>query len=246
VKLVLLGTGGYYTNDRRHTACLMLPEAGVVLDAGTGIFRLRDYLATDRLDIFLTHAHLDHVIGLTYLMDLLPPDVLARTTVHAEPAKIAAVREHLFAEPVFPVAPPFALQPLAREVALADGGTLRYFRLAHPGGSVGFRLDWPSGSMAYVTDTTAGASAPYLDDIRGVDVLVHEAYFGDEDPHLAEITGHSRLPDVARLAAAADVGVLIMVHVNPQLADDNDFDCDAARKMFANTHLGSDQMELEF
>ena len=77
MKLVLLGTGGYYANDRRHTACLMLPEVGVVLDAGSGMFRIRDYLATDRLDIFLTHAHLDHVIGLTYLIDVLSPEVLA-------------------------------------------------------------------------------------------------------------------------------------------------------------------------
>jgi ribonuclease BN (tRNA processing enzyme) len=246
MKLVLLGTGGYYANDRRHTACLMLPDVGVVLDAGTGMFRLGEYLATERLDIFLTHAHLDHIVGLTYLLDVLPPDVLARTQVFGEPAKLAAIDAHLFANELFPVRPAFAMKPLAQTCPLPESGTLRHFPLKHPGGSIGFRLDWPESSLAYVTDTSAEADAPYLDAIRGVDVLVHEAYFDDDDPGMWEVTGHSRLSDVARLAAAADVGLLVLVHVAPQLASDDDFDLDAARKLFPNTHLGSDRMELEF
>ena len=50
MKLILLGTTGYHPNNRRHTACLMLPEVGVVLDAGTAMFRVRDYLTTKHLD----------------------------------------------------------------------------------------------------------------------------------------------------------------------------------------------------
>src|SRR5687767_7522399 len=112
MKLVLLGTGGYFPTTRRHTACFLLPEVGVVLDAGSGMCRLGDYLATDRLDVFLTHAHLDHVAGLTYLINVVPRDVLNRTTVRGDAAKLAAVREHLFATPIFPVQPPFRFEPL--------------------------------------------------------------------------------------------------------------------------------------
>ena len=162
MKLVLLGTGGYFPTSRRHTACLMLPEIGVVLDAGTGMCRIGNHLQTDRLDIFLTHAHLDHVAGLTYLVNLVPPDVLARTTVHGEAAKLAAVREHLFAEAIFPVAPPFHFAPLTGACPLPAGGKLEHFPLVHPGGSLGFRLDWPGHSMAYVTDTTAALDASYV------------------------------------------------------------------------------------
>ena len=32
MKLLLLGTGGYHPCERRQTACLMLPEAGIVLE----------------------------------------------------------------------------------------------------------------------------------------------------------------------------------------------------------------------
>ena len=50
MKLLRLGTAGYHPNERRQTACFMLPEEGIVLDAGTGFFRVRQHLATPTLD----------------------------------------------------------------------------------------------------------------------------------------------------------------------------------------------------
>lgn len=246
MKLVLLGTGGYYPSQRRHTACLMLPEIGLVLDAGSGMFRVRDYLATDHLDIFLSHVHLDHVVGLTYLLDLVPADVLSRCTVYAEAEKLAAVREHLFAESLFPVVPPFRLEPLGDKHSLPNEGTLTHFPLKHPGGARGYRLDWPDRSMAYVTDTTATADADYVEKLRGVDLLVHEAYFADDHGDLPAITGHSCLADVAKVAAAAEVGVLLLVHIHPQLERDDDLELSTSRKIFKNIEIGVDQMEVEF
>lgn len=246
MKLILLGTGGYYPSSRRQTACLMLPEIGLVLDAGSGLFRLRDYLATDHLDIFLSHVHLDHVVGLTYLLDVVPAHVLGRSTVYVEADKIAAVRDHLFAEALFPVPPPFELQPLGDKHALPDAGTLTHFPLKHPGGVRGFRLDWPDRSMAYVTDTTAAADAGYVQQIHGVDLLVHEAYFADDHGDLPAITGHSSLTKVAEVAAAAEVGLLVLVHIHPRLERDDDLDLGNARRVFEHMVIGVDQMEVEF
>src|SRR5204863_5912734 len=92
MKLLLLGTSGYHPCERRQTACLMLPESGIVLDAGTGFFRVRQHLVTPTLDILLTHAHLDHVVGLTYLLSTTAQRPLARITVHGAAEKLAAVR----------------------------------------------------------------------------------------------------------------------------------------------------------
>ncbi len=246
MKLVLLGTGGYFPTSRRQTACLMLPEIGIVLDAGTGMCRIGNYLQTERLDIFLTHAHLDHVAGLTYLVNLVPPEVVARTTVHAEEAKLAAVREHLFAAAIFPVAPQFHFATLTGACPLPSGGKLEHFPLIHPGGSIGFRLDWSGHSLAYVTDTTAALDASYVRHIRGVDLLVHEAYFAQDEDNVAANTGHSSLLSVAELAAAADVGRLVVAHIDPQIESNDEFDMVTARQIFANLQIGADGMELEF
>lgn len=246
MKLVLLGTGGYFPTSRRHTACLMLPEIGVVLDAGSGMCRINRHLETDHLDIFLSHSHLDHISGLTYLVNLLPANVLAHTTVHGDAVKLAAIREHLFAEPIFPVTPPFRFEPLEDSCALPAGGRLTPFPLVHPGGSLGFRLDWPGHSLAYVTDTTANTSAAYLEHLRGVDLLVHEAYFAKDTGDIPARTGHSSLDRVSEIAAAANVRRLVICHIDPNITNDSAFDLAAARRALPNTEIGVDEMELEF
>jgi ribonuclease BN (tRNA processing enzyme) len=243
MKLVLLGTGGYYPTERRQTACFMMPEIGVILDAGTGMYRLGDHLQTDRLDIFLTHAHLDHIAGLTYLINILPPRVLAQTTIHGEAEKLNAVREHLFAEAIFPVPPDFIFEPLHGSHPLHPSGTLTYFPLAHPGGAIGFRLDWSDRSLAYVTDTTATVDAPYVDAIRGVDLLLHEAYFTDDSQALATKTGHSALSAVAVLAAEVKPRRLVLVHLDPR--KEIDAELQSARRLFPNIYVAKDNDQFE-
>ena len=246
MRLLLLGTAGYHPNDKRNTACLMFPELGLVFDAGTSMFRVREHLQTTTLDIFLTHAHLDHVVGLTFLLDVLYEKSMDAVRVHGERHKLAAIEEHLFSEHLFPVPPPYTAVPLEGAVCLLDGGSIHHFQLDHPGGSVGYRVDWPDRSMAYVTDTTAAPDAPYVDRIRGVDLLVHECNFPDGMEALALKTGHSCTTQVTQVAATAGVGRLVLVHVNPLSKDDDPVGLSMARRVFPATELGFDQMEIEF
>jgi ribonuclease Z len=138
------------------------------------------------------------------------------------------------------------LKPLAREITLSDGSRLTHFPLKHPGGSLGFRIDWPDRSMAYVTDTVARHDAEYVEKIRGVDLLIHEAYFTDELAEQAELTGHSCLGKVAEVAAEAQVGRLVLVHINPLIKDDAELDLTATRTIFRNIEIGVDRMEIDF
>src|SRR6516164_3140486 len=146
MRVHLLGTGGYHPNERRQTACLMLPEAGVVFDAGTSFFRVAARLATRELHIFLTHAHLDHVAGLTYFVVPMLSGRIDRAVVYSTAEYLAAVKTHLFAQPVFPVNPGYEFGPLTQRVALPGGGVVTHCRLNHPGGALGFRADWPGKS----------------------------------------------------------------------------------------------------
>lgn len=246
MKLVLLGTTGYHPNDRRHTPCMVLPQCGIVFDAGTAMFRLGRYLQTPQLDLFLTHAHLDHIVGLSYLFNVIGEHPLDRVTIHGDPAKLAAIEEHLFAKALFPTRPPFQSRPLDGEFELCDGGVLTHFPLVHQGGSIGYRIDWPDRSMAYVTDTTASLEADYVEKIRGVDLLVHECYFPDDRAEWAAKTGHSCTTPVAQVAREAGVGRLVLVHLNPASTEDDPIGLAVARAIFPRTELGEDLMELEF
>jgi len=246
MKLLVLGTSGYHPCERRQTACLMLPEAGIVLDAGTGFFRVREHLVTPTLDILLTHAHLDHVAGLTYLLDTVAQRPLERITVHGTGNKLAAIREHLLSEHLFPAPLPCQWQPLSDGTTTIESVRVAHFPLEHPGGCVGYRLDWAGHSMAYVTDTTASPDAPYVENIRGVDLLIHECNFRDDQRQWAEKTGHSFTTAVAQVAKAAGAKRLVLTHFDP-LDDTNDpIDLAAARRIFPATELGVDHMSVEF
>ncbi len=75
---VLLGSGGWIPTSKRETCCAYLREGSHVLliDAGTGVQRLLeqpDLLSgAETVDIVLTHFHLDHVVGLSYLPATVP------------------------------------------------------------------------------------------------------------------------------------------------------------------------------
>ncbi|MEM9644114.1 MAG: ribonuclease Z, partial [Planctomycetota bacterium] len=145
MKLLCLGTAGYHPNAHRHTSCYFLPESGLVLDAGSGLFRLAEHIHTDFLDILLSHAHLDHIVGLTYLLDTLHQRAQAgqpiqRIRIFGEQAKLDAIQEHLFSELIFPVPLQAEWIPIDELKSFQAGGAHIAWRTQnHPGGSAGYR-----------------------------------------------------------------------------------------------------------
>ncbi len=246
MKLLFLGTTGYHPNNRRHTSCFMLPELGVVLDGGTGMYRVGDHLQTNTLDILLSHAHLDHIVGLTFIFDVIHQKQIDRMTLWGDAAKLQAVEECLFSEHLFPVKLPFACRSIADGIELPGDVRVTHFPLKHPGGSVGYRFDWDGRSLAYVTDTTASPDADYVQQICGVDVLIHECYFADGFEEKAALTGHSCTTPVAQVAKAAEVGRLFLVHINPLDESDDPINVAAARSIFPATEIAEDGMDIDF
>lgn len=224
----------------------MLPELGLILDAGTGMFRARNLIETDTLDIFLSHVHLDHSIGLTFLYDILWEKEMSRVTVHVDENKIDAIQRHLYNELLFPVRPNFEIRGLSDSAFDLGGGfKLSAIPLVHPGGSHGFRLDGPMQSMAYISDTTADVKADYVNAIADVGVLIHECYFPDGCEERALLTGHSCLTPVAEVAAKANVGKLILVHINPLEESDSPLKLESVATIFNPIQVATDQMVIE-
>jgi len=244
VKFHFLGTTGYHPNEQRQTACMMIPELGIIFDAGTGMFRVRDLIQTKTLDIFMSHVHLDHSIGLTFLYDVLHRKTLDRVTVHVAKDKIETIENHLFANGLFPVSPNFELVPLEPSVKI-DQTTVDSIAMEHPGGSRGFRISGLQKSLAYITDTTAAPDEDYVDFIRDVDVLVPECYFPDGFEDQAKLTGHSCLTPVAQVAAAANAGAMYLVHINPLNGDEQPLDLDSVKEIYTPITVATDKMSIE-
>ena len=222
MRVVCLGTTGYHPSPSRHTACYYLPDQGLLLDAGTGMLGLTAHLLAEpreSLDLILSHAHLDHVVGLTFVLDTFAVTALKSVRVWGMRAKLDAVKEHLFSEHLFPILPPsitfHPLDEVGSPLQLAGGANISWFPLEHPGGSIGFRIQSSGKTMAYVTDTVARPTSPYLSNIGGLDLLLHECYFTDDYQALAEKTGHTWLSaavDVVRHVRPRKTG---LIHLNP-------------------------------
>jgi ribonuclease BN (tRNA processing enzyme) len=262
MKIVLLGTNGYGPSNDGHTACFMLPELGIVLDAGSGLFRIADYLQTPRLDIYLSHAHMDHIIGLTFLWGALLNKVAQETDTDKladfaslekktnEMAKNICIyaTESVFkgVEERLGLWSDMNWKTLAEKQPLPENGTLSHFPLEHGVPCFGFRLDWPGHSLAYVTDTIAGRDAPYLEHLRGVDLLLHDSYLPDMWSDFARTTSHSHTSAAAQVAAHAGVKRLLLIHHNTIGLRVDGTELARAQMIFANTQVGLDGMEIEF
>jgi ribonuclease BN (tRNA processing enzyme) len=223
MRLIPLGTNGYIPTHGRQTMCFLvrLESRALLLDAGTGVARLlepsvRELLEdVERLDVILSHFHLDHVVGLSYLPGVWPERPV-RIHAPAPPMVDADPREalcRLIHPPLFPI--PLAefpmrlvLEPVASEGFEIDGLEIGLRSQDHPGGSVGIRV---GEALAYVTDTTADEGTAHLAD--GVDVLVHEVWSGPDEEGGA--FGHSAAGQVARLADLAGARRLMPAHHHP-------------------------------
>ncbi|WP_459555637.1 MBL fold metallo-hydrolase [Lacunimicrobium album] len=235
-----LGSGGYHPNERRHTACYYLPEQNLLLDAGTGAYRLADRLVSTELTIVLTHAHLDHICGLTFLLVPMLLGKLTSVEILAEQKTIDAVEKHLFDPAVFPMRPDFKMTP----ITAGDEFQLGEVKLStcplplHPGGSLGVKLTSSRAMFAYITDTVT--SEDYIPFIKGANLLLHECYFPDEKAEWCEPAGHSHTTAVASIAKAANVQQMGLIHVDPQCEHDDPIGIEVARKIFPRTVMVED------
>lgn len=92
-------------------------------------------------------------------------------------------------------------------------------------------------SYAFMTDTLYREA--FVEYVRGVDLLYHEATYGKESEKLAKATFHSTAEQAARLASLAEVGQLIIGHFSARYPDVTLLQ-EEARQLFSNTVLANE------
>jgi ribonuclease BN (tRNA processing enzyme) len=232
-------------SDQRETASALVRDgdAALLLDAGTGVRRLaidpRPLEGVTRVHICLTHFHLDHVIGLFYAADLgVPVEIWGGGEV-LEATPTADLVARLLASPF---APPSFIRSLPDVHELREGDQLvgpfhvrARKQPLHTNPTLALRV---GDELACCTDTAYDeANAEFA---RGARVLLHEAFVAADS---TSDRGHTAAGEAARIAAAAGVERLVLIHLNPLDADDDAL-LAFARSNFAATEVGRDGLEL--
>ena len=235
-----------------NTPCLELrTEQGwlVILDAGTGIRELGRSLlersdgAPIAGDIFLTHAHWDHIQGIPFFGPLFHKGnhftIWGSKSLQTSIDRV--VRDQM-SPVVFPVTfeelqARIDFQELAEEQCAGNGYEVVAMAVRHPGGALGYRFtegitagNVGERGLVYVSDNELSARAKYDDPphwrerlvkfARGASVLVHDTMYTAQEYDAFVGWGHSTHEDAVELALEAEVETLVLFHHRPERTDD--------------------------
>ena len=232
-----------------NTPCVELrtpDDRLIILDAGTGIRALGRSLL-DRAggraieaDLFLTHAHWDHIQGLPFFAPIFGRG--HRFTIWGSAAMERRVDE-VVRDQMSPVVFPVSFEQLAAAIDfrhLTDGTRtpghgyeVTSFAVQHPGGALGFRIHAPGASDAdvvYIPDNELAAHPQYDRDAgwrarlvafaSGASVLIHDAMYTTAEYGHHHGWGHSTYAEAVALALEAGVRTLVLFHHEPRRTDD--------------------------
>jgi phosphoribosyl 1,2-cyclic phosphodiesterase len=271
LRLTFWGTRGSVPTPGPHTVryggntpCVEVRTATgrlVVLDAGTGLRELgrslveRSNGAPLEADLFLTHAHWDHIQGLPFF----PPIFQAgnRFTIWG-PRNLNGGIGRVIRDQMSPVVFPVPFESLAARVDFQNLGECQpvsgdldvaTFDVQHPGGAVAYRFTSRGSnarSFVYVSDNELAPHDTYhsprdwrdrlVDFIRGANVLVHDATYTKDEYADHRGWGHSTYDEAVDLALDAGVDTLVLFHHKPERTDDDIDAFVAACQEAARTH----------
>lgn len=198
MKLRILGCSGGVGGDAQTTA--MLLDDDVLIDAGTGVgdLSLDEMVKIDH--IFVTHAHLDHVVFIPFLVDTVGAIRARPITIHALPATLDILQEHLFNGYLWPdfTKIPDDSSPYMRYEVLSPGKTIDLggrkitpLPANHAIPAVGYQLDSGQASLVFSGDTTTNdALWPIVNQIENLKYLIIESAFCDQKRDVAVRSSH--------------------------------------------------------
>ena len=231
-----------------NTPCVELRTSEgwlIILDAGTGIRELGRSLisrangAPIAGDIFLTHAHWDHIQGIPFFGPIFQRGnhftIWGAKALHASIGRV--VRDQM-SPVVFPVAfeeldATIDFCEIAEECRQGNGYEVRAYQVRHPGGALGYRFSEQHDNhraLVYISDNELGPGAKYdaradwrdglIEFVRDARVLVHDTMYTAEEYDHFRGWGHSTYDEAVELALEAGVQQLVLYHHKPERGDD--------------------------
>ena len=250
VKLHVLGSNGWYATGLANTVCILLETKDyyLVLDAGDGLHKLDQYVKDSKpIYIFLSHFHLDHIIGL----HTLPKFRFSQgITVYGQ-AGTEKILQNFVNRPFTVPREKLKLKVTVRD--LPEGASsppdvplpIETGYLVHSDPCLGYRFEIDGKIVAYCTDT--GYCENLVKLAKGADLLITECALGvkeqptSEWPHL-----NPRL--AAKAAGEAGVDKMLLTHFGPgayPTKKDREGAKAAAEEVYSPVVIADDGLEME-
>ncbi len=246
MKIFFLGTNGWYDTKTGNTLSILIAtrEYNIVLDAGNGFAKLDKVLSNSNpIFLFLSHFHLDHLIGLHTLFKFSFNQKLTLTGPKGTEKVLRGFVRQPFTLPLDDL-------PYKTEILEMPGSEGRFpfkvkgMDLVHPPLSMGYRFHLEGKAIAYCPDTGYCENAVTL--AKGADLVISECSFlpGEQSaewPHLNP-------QFAARIAKEAGAARLALVHFDAAKYTTIELRKKAeteAQKVFPNTFACEDDQVME-
>jgi len=204
----------------------------IVFDGGSGLRPLGNSLvASGRpvdLDLFYSHTHFDHIVGLPFFAPAYSAGNRIRFWaghLKHSGSEIKKVLQNMMSAPFFPIPiEVFEAQLSFRDFTAGEtltphtGLKLITAPLNHPDGATGYRIEFAGKAVAYITDTEhrSGQSDPeVLKLMQRADVVIYDCTYTDEEYARHRHWGHSTWEEGVRLAKEADAKQFVIFHHDP-------------------------------
>jgi phosphoribosyl 1,2-cyclic phosphodiesterase len=238
-----------------HTPCSTVETSDgsiLIIDAGTGIKELGDKLLGARgdyaldLHIFLTHFHLDHIMGLPFFGPLYSPNFRLAFYCDCLPEETEEHLSGLMGGRYFPVSfqetqAEKIFHQVPKEGFEVGGNRVSFYSLNHPQGSVAYKIKGEHETIVIATDTEhpqQGIDRKLAEFAAGSNIFVYDATYTPAEYQSGRIGwGHSTWLEGTKLAKEAGVKKLFLSHLNPDHQDSQiDEIVSLAREEFAETY----------